>query len=160
VKELQIPRLPPDFLSSLVASANLMRLSLEKAAYVVVVESSVVGNPESARDDKGGSGAQLCSRQGDGESRRLSAISVQLEGFRRRAGSGSCCSKDLQIPRLPPDFLSSLVVSATLMRLSLEKAAYVVVDESSVVGNPESAPNEQKNKANRINIDFQRSLVS
>jgi hypothetical protein len=30
------------------------------------------------------------------------------------------------------------------MRLSLEKAAYVVVFESSVVGNPEFAPNEQK----------------
>jgi hypothetical protein len=32
------------------------------------------------------------------------------------------------------------------MRLSLEKAAYVVVYESSVVGNPEFAPNEQKIK--------------
>jgi hypothetical protein len=36
------------------------------------------------------------------------------------------------------------VVSVKLMRLSLEKAAYVVVFESSVVGNPEFAPNEQK----------------
>jgi hypothetical protein len=51
--ELQIPRLPPDFLSGLVVSVNLMRLSLEKAAYVVVFESGVVGNPEFARDDKG-----------------------------------------------------------------------------------------------------------
>jgi hypothetical protein len=34
----------------------------------------------------------------------------------------------LQIPRLPPDFLSSLVVSIDLMRLSLLKAAYVTVD--------------------------------
>jgi hypothetical protein len=49
---LQIPRLPPDFLSGLVASVNLMRLSSKKAAYVVVLESSVVGNPEYARDDK------------------------------------------------------------------------------------------------------------
>jgi hypothetical protein len=51
-RKLQIPRLPPDFLSGLVASANLMRLSLEKAANVVVFESTVAGNPEFARDDK------------------------------------------------------------------------------------------------------------
>jgi hypothetical protein len=51
--ELQIPRLPPDFLSGLVASVNLVRLSLKKAAYVAVDGSSVVGNPEFARDDKG-----------------------------------------------------------------------------------------------------------
>src|SRR5271163_4317235 len=56
--ELQIPRLPPDFLSCLVVSVDFMRLSSKKAAYVVVDESSVVGNPEFARDDKGeGSGA-------------------------------------------------------------------------------------------------------
>jgi hypothetical protein len=36
----------------MVASVNFMRLSLEKAAYVAVDESSVVGNPEYARDDK------------------------------------------------------------------------------------------------------------
>jgi len=53
--ELQIPRLPPDFLSGSVVSVNLMRLS-QKAAYVVVLESSVVGNPEFARDDKGEDG--------------------------------------------------------------------------------------------------------
>jgi hypothetical protein len=40
---LQIRRLPPDFLSDLVASVNFMRLSLKKAAYVAVYESSVVG---------------------------------------------------------------------------------------------------------------------
>jgi len=58
--ELQIPRLPPDFLSGLVVSVNFMRLSSKKAAYVVVGESTVVGNPEFAptarrgrRDDKG-----------------------------------------------------------------------------------------------------------
>ena len=33
-----------------------MRLSLKKAAYVAVEESSVVGNPEFARDDKGEGG--------------------------------------------------------------------------------------------------------
>ena len=51
-RELQVPRLPPDFLSGLVASVNSMRLSLKKAAYVALDESSVVGNPECARDDK------------------------------------------------------------------------------------------------------------
>src|SRR5271168_1238108 len=54
--KLQVPRLSPDFLSALVVSVNLMRLSSEKAAYVVVFESSVVGNPEFARDDKGEGG--------------------------------------------------------------------------------------------------------
>ena len=47
--ELQVPRLPPDFLSGLVVSVDFMRLSSKKAAYVVVGESSVVGNPEFAR---------------------------------------------------------------------------------------------------------------
>jgi hypothetical protein len=50
-RKLQIPRLPPDFLSGLVVSVNRMRLSLEKAAYVVVFESSEVGNRESAHPD-------------------------------------------------------------------------------------------------------------
>src|SRR5271168_3045451 len=48
----QVPRLPPVFLSGLVASVNFMRLSLNKAAYVALDESSVVGNPDFARDDK------------------------------------------------------------------------------------------------------------
>ena len=48
----QVPRLSPDFLSGLVALVNFMRLSLKKAAYVAVDESSVVGNPEDAPDDK------------------------------------------------------------------------------------------------------------
>jgi hypothetical protein len=34
--ELQIPRLPPDFLSSLVGSAKFMRLSSMKAAHVAI----------------------------------------------------------------------------------------------------------------------------
>jgi hypothetical protein len=50
----QGPRLPPDFLSDLVVSIDIMRLSLLKATYVAVDESNVVGNPEFARDDKGG----------------------------------------------------------------------------------------------------------
>jgi nucleoside-diphosphate-sugar epimerase len=58
---LQVPRLPPDFLSGLVASVNLMRLSSKKAAYVVVVEICVVGNPEFARDDKGEGSVHLSS---------------------------------------------------------------------------------------------------
>ena len=39
----------PDFLSSLVALANFMRLSLRKAAYVAVVGCRDVGNPGSLR---------------------------------------------------------------------------------------------------------------
>jgi hypothetical protein len=49
-------------------------------------------------------------------------------------------------PSASSGFLSGLVVSIDLMRLSLLKAAYVAVDESCVVGNPEFAPNEQKIK--------------
>ena len=48
-----------------------------------------------------------------------------------------------QVPRLPPNFLSDLVVSVNIMRLSSKKTAYVAVFESGVVGNPEFAPNEQ-----------------
>ena len=59
--ELQIPRLPPDFLSGLVASVNLVRLSLKKAAYVAVDSRSLVGNPEFARDDKGEDSVHLSS---------------------------------------------------------------------------------------------------
>jgi hypothetical protein len=47
------PSASSDFLSGLVVSVDLMRLSLLKAA---VDESSVVGNPEFARDDKVGGG--------------------------------------------------------------------------------------------------------
>jgi hypothetical protein len=47
-----------------------------------------------------------------------------------------------QIARLPPDFLSGLVVSVDLVRLSSKKAAYVAVDECCVVGNPEFAPSK------------------
>jgi hypothetical protein len=58
---LQVPRLPPDFLSGFVIPVNLVRLSLKKAAYVAVGECSVVGNPEYARDDKGEGSAHLGS---------------------------------------------------------------------------------------------------
>jgi hypothetical protein len=50
------------------------------------------------------------------------------------------CQGAQQVPRLPPDFLSGLVALVNFMRLSLKKAAYVAVNESSVVGNPEYAP--------------------
>src|ERR1700722_1917314 len=41
------------------ASVNLARLSIKKAAYVAVDESSVTGNPEFAPNDKGGSGSRF-----------------------------------------------------------------------------------------------------
>src|ERR1700677_5209883 len=49
--ELQVPRLPSGFPVRLCGVANLVRLSL-KAAFVAADWCSVVGNPESARDDK------------------------------------------------------------------------------------------------------------
>ena len=70
-RKLQIPRLPPDFLSDSVVSVNIMRLSSKKAAYMVALEICVVGNPEFARDDKGEGSARLSSRYGDGQSCRL-----------------------------------------------------------------------------------------
>jgi hypothetical protein len=104
----QVPRLPPDFLSGLVVSVNLMRLSSKKAAYVVVDESSVVGNPEYAPNDTGGSGP------------RFSAAPTALP---RQAGAGR--SFWGSVPSPPPDFLWNLVALANFMRLSLKKAAYV-----------------------------------
>jgi hypothetical protein len=50
------PSASSDFLLSSVALVHFMRLSLKKAAHAVVDESSVVGNPEFARDDKGEGG--------------------------------------------------------------------------------------------------------
>ena len=66
--------------------------------------------------------------------------------------------KELQIPRLPPDFLSCSVTSVNLVRLSLKKAAYVVVFESSEVGNPEFAPNEQPGLATQAEVSVMRWL--
>ena len=54
-----------------------------------------------------------------------------------------------QVPRLPPDFLSGLVVLVDFMRLSSKKAAYVVVGESTVVGNPEFAPTARRGRQNQ-----------
>jgi hypothetical protein len=51
-----------DFLSGLVVSVNRMRLSLEKAAYVVIFESSVVGIRSPLGMTKGRAGAHLSRR--------------------------------------------------------------------------------------------------
>ena len=106
----QVPRLPPDFLSGLVALVNFMRLSLEKAAYVAVNESSVVGNPEYAPAARRG--------RRDDKWRVVTFIRGCQIGW---------TEKQQQVPRLPPDFLSGLVVSVDFMRLCSNKAAYVVV---------------------------------
>jgi hypothetical protein len=84
--ELQVPRLPPDFLSGLVVSVDLMRLSLEKAAYVAVYDSTVVGNPESAPDDKG-EGDDFCEEPSDRmerKKRRSLEFDSSLEGDHAR----------------------------------------------------------------------------
>src|ERR1700678_1611913 len=76
----QIPRLPPDFLSGLVVSVDLVRLSLQKAAYVAVDECGVVGNPEFARDDKA-EGSCIYSEQPDRMDRRkIAGPSTALPG--------------------------------------------------------------------------------
>jgi hypothetical protein len=65
----EIPRRPPDLLSSLMALANLMRLSREKAAHVDVGWGRAVGDPGFAptasrgrRDDKSEGRASIDSR--------------------------------------------------------------------------------------------------
>ena len=50
-KKLQIPRLPPDFLSGLVTSLSLVRLSFRESRIRVRWLVQRVGNPEFARDD-------------------------------------------------------------------------------------------------------------
>jgi hypothetical protein len=102
---------------------NFMRLSLEKAAYVAVNESSVVGNPEYAPAARRG--------RRDDKWRVVTFIRGCRIGW---------TEKQQQVPRLPPDFLSGLVVSVDFMRLSLKKAAYMAVDESSVVEIRSSLP--------------------
>jgi hypothetical protein len=61
---------------------------------------------------------------------------------------------ELQIPRLPPDFLSDFVLSVKLMRLSLEKAANIAVNECRVEGNPEFALNEQPPRDDKGRVAF------
>ena len=46
-------------------------------------------------------------------------------------------------PSPSPDFLSGFVAPVNFVRLSLKKAAYVAVDESCVVGNPEFARDDK-----------------
>jgi hypothetical protein len=50
----QVPRLPPDFLSGLVASAKPRAAFLKESRIRGRWLVQRVGNPESARDDKGG----------------------------------------------------------------------------------------------------------
>ena len=89
-RELQIPRLPPDFLSGRVVSVNPMRLSSQKAAYVVALESSEVGNPEFARDDKGEGSAHLSSRyRGMDRAAARERVMALLVAVPPRFGSGA-----------------------------------------------------------------------
>jgi len=127
-RELQIPRLPPDFLSGLVVSVNLMRLSLKKAAYVVVLESSAVGNPEFARDDKGEGGAHL-SRRTEGWTERPLVIrdSHHLWFFQPLADSSWKRHSTLCHP--DPDFLyvaPSTIACAAFSKESRMRSANAV----------------------------------
>ena len=99
---------------------NLMRLSSRKAAHAAV--SNAVWQE-----------ILLCGRK--------SGFALSKNTSRRGPGG-----KRTADPSASSGFPVGVVVSVDLMRLSLEKAAYVVVYESGVVGNPEFAPNEQKIK--------------
>jgi hypothetical protein len=82
-----------------VVSVNLVRLSSKKAAYVVVDESGVVGNPESARDDKVEGSAHLGSCYGGMEgaagylrfSNSICGDSAMRSWGTRPVPSGSSC---------------------------------------------------------------------
>jgi hypothetical protein len=147
-RELQIPRLPPDFLSGFVVSVNLMRLSLEKAAYVVVFESSVVGNPEFAPNDTGASrprfsGAPTALRSFSGLSPSPSGLGsrfggrpspgfpVELGGFdelhapffmeRRKRGSLQC-----SVAGNPGPGLTSMAILQCHFFLNLPEASWLL----------------------------------
>jgi hypothetical protein len=88
-RELQIPfdfaqgRLSAssDFLSGLLVPVNLMRLSSKNAAYIVVDESSVVGNPEfDGMTKERAALTSAAGTEGWTERRRLSAIFTRLDG--------------------------------------------------------------------------------
>jgi hypothetical protein len=120
----------PDFLSSLLALANFMRLSLRKARIRGLGWYRDVGNPGPlrsknistkglrsgkahsrslgyARDDKGEGGAHLSSRYRDRQSRRLSAIFISLGGPKAHDSSGRMtillCPQELHREILDPE---------------------------------------------------------
>jgi hypothetical protein len=83
----QIPRLPPDFLSCFVASANSRAAFLKESRIRGRWLVQRVGNPESARDDKGEGGASmgiwLVADTGAGRRKLLVDIAKALVGFAR-----------------------------------------------------------------------------
>ena len=98
-------------------SVKLMRLSLEKAAYVVVFESSGVGNPEFARDDKGEGSAHLSScykglRELYAE-REANGPSIHITNCRGRNKSTTLCHSEQ-----PRDLLFSEPTTTTSHKLS------------------------------------------
>jgi hypothetical protein len=99
----------PDFLSRFVALAKFMRLSSLIAANVDVGDGRVAGNPGRVEMTNFRVGVHL----GMGGGGVLGVV----------WGKGA-----QQVRRLPPDFLSGFVLSLKLMRLSLQKAAYLTVD--------------------------------
>src|SRR5271170_7496320 len=69
--------------------------------------------------------------------RGLSRTWVEHELFPMLSPSVYTYSQERKKEGLPPDFLWSLVALASLMRLSLRKAAHVAVGECRVSGNPD-----------------------
>src|SRR5271156_4719243 len=100
-----------------------MRLSSEKAAYVAVSESSVVGNPEFAPNDTGASGP------------RFSAAPTALRSYSGLIPSPSGLGSRLAAGP-PPDFLWNMVASVSFMRLSSWKGAHAGLSKCKVAGKP------------------------
>ena len=79
------------------------------------------------------------TRQEAGEGNRLeheSEFTLTNLGSRRHLAPTCCDSFEKNNGRASPEFLSSLVALANLMRLSLLKAAHVDVSDCRVAGNP------------------------
>jgi hypothetical protein len=121
----------PDFLSRLVALIHSMRLFLMKGAHADL--SSTARQEVGVKPGFGLSGIPqhstrffLSSRPG--ADLRCASPSSNSAAFKPSPFAVAFRKGALQVPRLPPDFLSGLVASVNLMRLSLLKAAHAVVD--------------------------------
>ena len=107
-----MPHVPPDFLSSLVALANFMRLSLQKAAHANLADAAC---------RKSGSHQRTWAE--NGFFKRFHSMCHEVLPF-----SSSLFARMAERWKgLPPDFLSSFMALANFMRLSLMKAAHPVV---------------------------------
>ena len=151
----------PDFLLRLVALIRSMRLSLMKGALADLSSTAwqeIRVKPGFRLSGMPQHSTRLFLSSRPGADLRCASPSSNSAAFKPSPFAVAFRKGALQVPRLPPDFLSGLVASVNLMRLSSKKAAYVVVLEICVVGNPEFAPNEQPGLATQSEVSVMRWL--